>query len=408
MWDFKNAAFAGWTKTAYFALLSLTMPVLWTLTGFAQEEQGILTHSSVLEMQQQIDELKNAADVRTAVKYLVALDGELEEFDIESRKSLQMGILISLAHHGTPTAVQHLRAVFETQTLRRHDAAYAISLVALKRPANDQDWRYLVRSLTIVEDEQAASVLKALCKFRRRATRAIWVREVILMGLQLPDEQLPHALELLKLWSGQVVNEEIPVRDQLRYFQAWFHAEYPDQPTATLPADSPATRWHFESLSKVIVSLPNDSESLTAGAAAYLKANCNKCHRRQGIAQQPADDRLGPNLTSLGWRRQPKEVISAVLYPSHRLNDEYPVTTVVLKSGKTTSGLLMPTKDGELKVVGADSKETVFAKDDVEETVMPNISNMPAGLLESLSEDEVRDLFAFLTVQSGEYDPHRR
>jgi putative heme-binding domain-containing protein len=361
----------------------------------------------VLERQQQIEGLRSAEDIYSAVKHLIAIDGELRDAEFVAKGELRKSILVALAEHRTPVALEHLRAVFETQTSRRHHAAYAISLAALQRPTNDQDWRYLVRSLTIVEGEQAVSVLKALRKFRLRATKSTWVREVILIGLQLPDAELPVALGLLKFWSGHSVDESVTVREQLKQYQDWFSGRYADQPAATLPVDAPMAKWTFEKLAICIADLPRDETSLTLGAVVYSKANCNKCHRRDGIAAQPADDRLGPNLSSLGWRRQPKEVVSAILYPSHRLNDEYPVTIVALQSGKTVSGLLMPTKDGGLMVVGADSKETVFEKEDVEETVTSNVSNMPAGLLETLSEEEVRNLFAFLTAQSGDYDPHR-
>ena len=156
---------------------------------------------------------------------------------------------------------------------------------------------------------------------------------------------------------------------------------------------------------------PSDAVAFTAGAAAYSKvfskANCNKCHRRDGGSDLPAGDQLGPNLTSLGWRRQPQEILSAILYPSHRLNDEYPVTTVLLTSGKSVSGLMMPDTEDRMKIVTADSKEVVFAKSEIEDVAPSKISNMPSGLLEVLSAEEIKNLFAFLTQRSGDYDPHR-
>lgn len=362
---------------------------------------------TALERRQQIAGLRAAEDLPSAAKHLIAMDDALIDTESAEHAELQKSILIALAQNATPAALEHLRAVFETQTLRRRNAAYAISLAALQRPNNDQDWRYLVRSLTIVEGEQAVSVLRALRNFRRRATKPTWVREVIIIGQQLPNAESPAALELLNFWTGHSVDESATSREQLQQYQDWFSERYADHPAATLPLDEATAKWTFEKLTQIITDLPRDDKSLTAGAVVYSTANCNKCHRRDNVASQPSDDRLGPNLSSLGWRRQPKEVVSAILFPSHRLNDEYPVTTVLLENGKTVSGLLMPTRDGRLKVVGNDSKEIVFNKSDIEETMASNVSNMPAGLLEPLSAEQVEKLLAFLTTQSGDYAPHR-
>ena len=121
---------------------------------------------------------------------------------------------------------------------------------------------------------------------------------------------------------------------------------------------------------------------------------------------QPQNDQLGPDLTSLSWRRQPKEILTAILYPSHHLNDEYPVTTVVLQNGKTVSGLMVPDEDGGLKIVSSDNRTTRFKRTDIDETLASNVSNMPAGLLEPLSRREIKQLMAFLTAGAGDADPH--
>ncbi len=366
---------------------------------------------SAADRQLQIDGLRTSEDTSAAVKQLIAIDVELLADDSSTLDAVKTGILIALAEHANPPALEHLRSVFETQTPRRHDAAYAISLAALNRPTSDQDWRYLVRSLTIVEDEQAVSVLKSLRKYRRRATKATWIREVILAGLRLTHEQLPAAIDLLSYWTGHSADSSESAEQQLQGFQAWFREHYPNEPPPELPVDPPNAKWTAAKLATLMAERPSDAVAFTAGAAAYSKvfskANCNKCHRRDGGSDLPAGDQLGPNLTSLGWRRQPQEILSAILYPSHRLNDEYPVTTVLLTSGKSVSGLMMPDTEDRMKIVTADSKEVVFAKSEIEDVAPSKISNMPSGLLEVLSAEEIKNLFAFLTQRSGDYDPHR-
>lgn len=394
-------------------LLSLMLTASLSLDAvFAIEPPVVLPEAaevvSATDRQQQIEGLRVSDDTLSAVKHLIAIDVDLQADDAASLEATKVDVLVALAKHGNPPALEHLRSVFETQTHRRHDAAYAISLAALDRPTSDQDWRYLVRSLTIVEGDQAVSVLKSLRKYRRRATKATWVREVMLVGLQLTDEQLPTAIDLLSHWTGHSVDPSETPQNQLHGFQQWYRERYPNEPSPELPVDPANAKWTAAKLMELIPERPSDPVVFAAGAAVYSKANCNKCHRRDGADGLPTGDQLGPNLTSLGWRRQPKEIVSAILYPSHRLNDEYPVTTVALTSGKSLSGLMMPGGEGCLKIVTADSKELSFAKNDIEEFMPSNISNMPVGLLEVLSAEEIRDLFAFLMQRSGDYDPHQQ
>jgi len=356
-------------------------------------------------IQQELEFLQSAQADASAVKELVSIDGELRDTTAPAERALQTKVLVALAHHANAAALEHLRSVFETQTSRRHDAAYAISLAALNSPSNDQDWRYLVRSLPIVEGEQAGSVLTALSRFRRRATKPVWVREVILVGLKLPAAQQTTATRLLEHWTQHSMANGSP-QEQLQAWQEWFREEFPDEPDPTLPADPPGAKHTWQTLTLLIGELPSEADAIAAGEALFTKATCQKCHRRGNTVGQPEDNRLGPDLTSLGWRRQPQEILTAILYPSHRLNDEYPVTTVVLANGKSASGLMMPAADKNLKVVASDGKETVFAASELEESRPSRVSNMPSGLLEPLTHEQVGQLLAFLSAQDGTYDPH--
>ena len=361
---------------------------------------------SPAELLAEVDLLRNADDDDVVVRRLIQIDTKLNVANQGPSVADSTVILVDLAHRRTSAALEFLRSVFETQTPRRHDAAYALSVAAMERPTSDQDWRYLVRSLTIVENEQAVSVLKALKRFRRRATKGVWVREVILVGLRLPEKQRIAAVDLLEHWTQHKAPDSATAGESMTHFQNWFADNYPDAPPATWPIDPPEAKWTFDTLMKLQDrSAASDPD---AGSAVFVKAKCNSCHRRTGVAKQPPDDRLGPDLTTLGWRRQRKEILLAILYPSHHLDDEYPVTTVVLNSGKTATGLLTPVQNGQLRIIAADNQETVFRRDEIEETKVAAVSNMPTRLLDKLTEHEIHSLMSFLTERTGDYAPHRR
>ena len=144
------------------------------------------------------------------------------------------------------------------------------------------------------------------------------------------------------------------------------------------------------------------SDSLVQkGASVYQTAGCQKCHRRGKTGES-----LGPDLTSLGWRRQRREILHATLYPSHELNEEYPTVTIVLKSGKSLTGILAASAADALAIVSSTGIREEFSRTDVETIVNQKISNMPEAMLEPLNEDEIMSLIAFLSSVEGIPRPH--
>jgi putative heme-binding domain-containing protein len=138
-----------------------------------------------------------------------------------------------------------------------------------------------------------------------------------------------------------------------------------------------------------------------AGEKVYEKAGCQKCHRRSQQGQA-----FGPDLTSLGWRRQKKEILYAILFPSHDLNEEYPSATVVLKDGRTLNGVLSSGEEGMMSVVSNAAVREEFPRTQIEKIVNQKISNMPEGTLEPLTLDEIKALFSYLTSVDGVPKPH--
>ena len=203
------------------------------------------------------------------VKQLIDLDQRIAKSDRRDVRGLQTKTLKTLALADDPGGIEYVRGLFETNAARRHHAAWAVSLAANRRPVNGQDWRYLVRSLTVVEGEHAVSVLQTLARFRQRATRADWIRRVLLIGLSLPAEQQPHAIALLDHWSGRSFPAAATSQEALREFQNWFRKKWPNEPDPVLPVDPPDSRWKYGPLRLIIERSKPSPASLAAGRAAF-------------------------------------------------------------------------------------------------------------------------------------------
>ncbi len=387
--------------------LALTLCMLTSLNA----EQANKTHSPDLPaLMQESDKLAQMLDDQTARHRLIAIDYELSEHQNPEISQLREKVLRLLAKSEDEDAIQYIRTVFETDTEHRDEAAYALSEYAIQKPSSLPIWRFLIRSLTVVEGEQAVSVLKALSRYRQRATNSRWIRRVILIGLRLPEADKPAALQLLRHWTGVRVsrfqnNSDAPVSssDSLKFYQNWFRKKWPDELDPSWPNLPENSRWSYEVLNRKLAPLQFNKENVNRGKLVYSKANCAKCHPKG-----ERGEKFGPDLSDISGLRQRKELLEAILFPNLELNEDYPSITLLTTSGKTYSGLMSAGKQGTVSVVGSEGKAVSIHKNEIESISPSRQSNMPAGALEPLTFQEICDLIAFLEHRANPKRPYHK
>ncbi len=127
------------------------------------------------------------------------------------------------------------------------------------------------------------------------------------------------------------------------------------------------------------------------GAAVFEK-QCSICHSVQGRGQ-----RVGPDLSGIGAR--PKETLLVDLFdPSRQVPGEYVAYTLVTRQGQVLTGLVISETAGSVTLRRAEGAQDVVLRDQVEELRRTGKSLMPEGLEQSLSEENVADLLAFLAL----------
>jgi putative membrane-bound dehydrogenase-like protein len=125
-----------------------------------------------------------------------------------------------------------------------------------------------------------------------------------------------------------------------------------------------------------------------AGRMQFVK-NCASCHRlfRDGNS-------VGPDLTG-SQRTNLEYLLENVLDPSAVVAREYTVTVIELKNGRTINGMITEETPAAV-IVQTQNERIVIARTDIETTTPTRVSLMPEGLLDKLSENELRDLFGYL------------
>jgi putative membrane-bound dehydrogenase-like protein len=124
------------------------------------------------------------------------------------------------------------------------------------------------------------------------------------------------------------------------------------------------------------------------GRQVFTKT-CATCHTLFGEGGH-----IGPDLTG-SQRTNPEYVLTKVLDPSAVVAQDYQVTVLTTKGGRTLTGLVKE-EDGKTVVLQTQNEVIRVAKDEIEERKKSPISMMPEGLLTPLSDVEVRDLIAYL------------
>jgi putative membrane-bound dehydrogenase-like protein len=120
-------------------------------------------------------------------------------------------------------------------------------------------------------------------------------------------------------------------------------------------------------------------------------AQCIKCHSY--------DDRggnAGPRLNGVAARITRPQILEALISPSARLAPGYGVVTVVLKNGKTLSGMLMAESKSSLTLISGSGANEVIPKDQISKRADAP-SSMP-DMKAILSKKEIRDVVSFLST----------
>jgi hypothetical protein len=120
---------------------------------------------------------------------------------------------------------------------------------------------------------------------------------------------------------------------------------------------------------------------------------CSRCHRVEGRGVV-----LGPDLSTVG-RNERRWIVESILQPSAVVAPHYTAWRIETKDGKVRTGMLAGTYLDDYTYL--DEKGNIFkvnTRDMVEARPLAT-SIMPAGLVDRLTDQELRDLLAYLQAR---------
>jgi putative membrane-bound dehydrogenase-like protein len=122
-------------------------------------------------------------------------------------------------------------------------------------------------------------------------------------------------------------------------------------------------------------------------------AGCFKCHRVEGRGAN-----IGPDLSLIG-RTERKWIVESILQPSAVVAPHYQAWQIETTDSRTRTGLLVGTQLDKSVYIDEKGNRFEVLAGDVADIRAAKQSIMPDGLLDMLTDQEIRDLVAYLAAR---------
>lgn len=343
--------------------------------------------------------------------------------DVEQREHLVAELADAFAGRPLPALPEELAAELaksrgpyaQLMAIRREDAvAIEAALTSLDDADRPVDLRVAtISALGDVRAEAAQAIPEFVALLGGDESAAI--QNAALSALQMyNDPQI--AAQLLAVWRSLPAESQAVAIGVLASRHEWALAlaaalERGDVPAAAVDTDiagrlrrygdaifaqlfppASATLSEREARIEALTELMRQGQgSPLAGQELFHGAPaCGKCHR---MFDRGGD--IGPDLTSYN-RADLGRMLLALVHPSAEIREGYEVHTVLTADGRMLSGFKVEDTDQLLVLRGADGQTQTISKDEVDDVFPNEQSLMPEGLVDALTDNEIRDLFAFL------------
>ena len=248
-------------------------------------------------------------------------------------------------------------------------ALQRVALVALRQFEDAAIGRTLVARL--------GSTLSAEHSLRDTACRTLATRQPWSVAL------LHEVLE----WRLRASDIPVDVAQQLRAYEDPHVSQLAEQALGKPVVISSAEKLQtLEHLQQLWSSKPADAQ---AGKQVFAKA-CGVCHQLFGEGET-----IGPALDAYE-RGSSRFWLMAIVEPSAEIREGFQSYAALTDDGRLLTGMLAEQTVHAITLRGADNQITTIATSQIEELRALKTSLMPEDVLKELSDQQIRDLFAYL------------
>jgi len=147
--------------------------------------------------------------------------------------------------------------------------------------------------------------------------------------------------------------------------------------------------WTTPELLEVIRSVQSKPGHAEQGRQVFQK-HCTNCHQFRGEGHV-----VGPNLESL-TNKTPASLLEAIIAPNRSVESKYLDYSVVTTDGRITSGIITNESNHSLTLLRQKGESSAILRSEIEEFRSTGKSLMPEGLDRIMTQEEMRNLVAYL------------
>lgn len=335
-------------------------------------------------------------------KHLTSVPAPLEKplADLWQKKADDPTLLRLAVRLGSPAA--YTRAIQRINDVKQ-PAAERASLIDTLSLIGKPEWLPVFGA--IWDTSGPLVVRQAALAAYGRYTEPCIATNVLSSYAQLPPELKSRAQTLLcsrpgsalqflqAVDAGKINAKEVPI-DQLRPVVA-----YKDDALTKLvekhwgkiaPQTAGEKRSRIVSVGGI---LRNGKGDPAAGKALFTK-HCAVCHTFFGEG-----GKVGPDLTTAD-RKNRDFLIASTVDPSSVVRPEFVAYVASTKDGRVLTGLIVENNADAVTIVDAKAEKTMLPKSIIDELEPSPQSLMPEKLLDPFTDQELRDLFAYLQSET--------
>ncbi|MBR9759456.1 c-type cytochrome [bacterium] len=161
--------------------------------------------------------------------------------------------------------------------------------------------------------------------------------------------------------------------------------------------------WTMADLKPLLASGLEGGRNFKNGRDAFGQTTCFACHRfgQEGGA-------IGPDLTSAAGKFSPHDFLEQIIEPNKEISDQYGSMTFTMKDGSIIVGRIANLKGDDYRIITnlfAPGEMTIIDSKKVKSVEPSKISMMPPGLLNTLSDEDILDLTAYV-LSAGDPKHH--
>ncbi|MFM9965667.1 MAG: c-type cytochrome [Planctomycetaceae bacterium] len=198
---------------------------------------------------------------------------------------------------------------------------------------------------------------------------------------------MSHAHEAAKFTMSP--EEIVALNDVLSTYTAT-HSNKPLLPKG--PPRKVVQEWKTADLQPLLNQV-SKGRSFSRGREIYIEAQCAACHRYGDQGGM-----IGPDLTAVATRFKRQDILESSTEPSKVLSEQYMNTAIETVAGQVVIGRIV--EETPEKVVlrknPLEPETVTIKKSEIESRSLSKVSPMPAGLLNTLTKEEILDLLAYL------------